>query len=55
MNQRNNWNNNIIKQKSKNININIEAFDGIRKSNSRIIFGFLLGIIIIDFIYECLD
>ena len=31
----------------------LEGFDGIRKDNSRIIFGVLLGIIIIDFIYEC--
>lgn len=37
-----------------NININIkEGFDGIRKSNSRVIFGILLGIIILDFAYEC--
>ena len=32
-----------------------EGFDGIRKSNSRVLFGILLGIIILDFIYECLD
>jgi hypothetical protein len=31
-----------------------EGFDGIRKSNSRIIFIILLGIIIIDFIYQCI-
>ena len=36
------------------IDINIkEGFDGIRKSNSRIIFTILLGIIILDFAYEC--
>jgi len=29
-----------------------EGFDGIRKSNSRIIFTILLGIIILDFGYE---
>ncbi len=32
-----------------------EGFDGIRKSNSRIIFAILLGIIILDFAYECID
>ena len=37
----------------KDINIK-EGFDGIRKSNSRLIFIILLGIIILDFIYECL-
>lgn len=43
-------------KKSNNPILNIkEGFDGIRKSNSRIIFGILLGIIILDFIYECLD
>lgn len=31
-----------------------EGFDGIRKSNSRIIFTILLGIIILDFAYECI-
>lgn len=37
-------------------NINIkEGFDGIRKSNSRVVFGILLGIIILDFIYECMN
>jgi hypothetical protein len=30
-----------------------EGFDGIRKSNARIIFCILLGIIILDFAYEC--
>lgn len=37
---------------SKKLDIN-EGFDGIRKSNSRVIFGILLGIIILDFAYEC--
>lgn len=32
-----------------------EGFDGIRKSNARIIFCILLGIIILDFAYECLN
>ena len=32
-----------------------EGFDGIRKSNSRIIFTILLGIIILDFVYECMN
>ena len=32
-----------------------EGFDGIRKSNSRIIFTILLGIIILDVIYECMN
>ena len=32
-----------------------EGFDGIRKSNSRIIFGILLSIIILDFAYECIQ
>jgi len=31
-----------------------EGFDGIRKSNSRAIFTVLLGIIIVEFIYECM-
>lgn len=30
-----------------------EGFEGIRKDNSRIIFGLLLSFIIIDFIYDC--
>jgi len=43
-------------EKSNNVVLDIkEGFDGIRKSNSRIIFGILLGIIILDFIYECLE
>jgi hypothetical protein len=29
-----------------------EGFDGIKKDNSRIIFGILLALIIIDFIYD---
>ena len=32
-----------------------EGFDGIRKSNSRLIFGILLGIIILDFAFEYFD
>ena len=48
-------------KKSKNATRNLaarnlaikEGFDGIRKSNSRIIFTILLGIIILDFVYEC--
>jgi hypothetical protein len=46
-------NRNIRNNQVNNIRANIEAFDGIRKNNSRIIFSLLLGIIIIDFIYEC--
>lgn len=41
--------------KNKNSQFKIEGFDGIRKNNSRIIFGILISIIIIDFIYECMD
>ena len=33
----------------------IEAFDGIRKDNSRIIFGILLSIITIDIIIDCFN
>jgi len=39
--------NNIVNNNTKGKNI-IETFDGIRKDNSRIIFGCLLTIIIID-------
>ena len=39
--------------RKQDINIK-EGFDGIRKSNSRIIFTILLGIIILDFAYECI-
>ena len=51
---------NINKKLEKNINngnhdINLlEGFEGIRKDNSRMIFGILLTFIIGDFIYECL-
>jgi len=49
----------LKKEKSNNIEKNAldvkEGFDGIRKTNSRIIFGILLGFIILDFVYECLD
>lgn len=31
----------------------IETFDGIRKDNSRIIFGILLSIITLDVIIDC--
>ena len=31
----------------------IETFDGIRKDNSRIIFGILLSIITLDILIEC--
>jgi hypothetical protein len=44
---------NIRNNQVNNIRANIEAFDGIRKNNSRIIFSLLLVIIIVDFIYEC--
>jgi len=48
-------------EKNKNATRNLETrklaikegFDGIRKSNSRIIFTILLSIIILDFVYEC--
>lgn len=47
-------NNNTNRNLDQNLDINIkEGFDGIRKSNSRIIFAILLGIIILDFAYEC--
>jgi hypothetical protein len=32
-----------------------EGFDGIRKYNARLIFGILLGIIILNFAYECVN
>jgi len=44
-----NNNSNIVNQGSNKSLITIETFDGIRKSNSRKIFGILLIIIIIDF------
>ena len=44
-----NSNNNIVNQVSNKSLVTIETFDGIRKSNSRKIFGILLIIIIIDF------
>jgi len=43
---------NIINKKYNGKNI-IENFDGIRKDNSRVIFGVLLTIIIIDIVIEC--
>jgi hypothetical protein len=43
-----------ISNKKYNVKNIIETFDGIRKDNSRIIFGFLLTIIIIDIAIECL-
>jgi hypothetical protein len=45
---------NNLDNKNMLANSMFEGFDGIRKDNSRIIFGVLLGIIIIDFIYECI-
>jgi hypothetical protein len=43
-------NNGFENEGFKNI---IETFDGIRKDNSRIIFGILLSIITIDVIMDC--
>ena len=43
-------NNYLENEGFKNI---IETFDGIRKDNSRIIFGILLSIITIDVIMDC--
>ena len=40
----------FINEGFKNI---IETFDGIRKDNSRIIFGILLSIITLDIIIDC--
>ena len=37
----------------KNEGYIIETFDGIRKDNSRIIFGILLSIITLDIIMDC--
>ena len=46
----------LKKEKSNNTALDVkEGFDGIRKTNSRIIFGILLGFIILDFVCECLD
>jgi hypothetical protein len=48
--------NNTTRNLDRKQDINIkEGFDGIRKSNSRIIFTILLGIIILDFAYECMN
>jgi ribosomal protein S13 len=42
----------LTKKLSKKINENkIEAFEGVRKNNSRLIFGILLSFIIADLIY----
>ena len=42
----------LTKKLVKKINENkIEAFEGVRKNNSRLIFGILLSFIIIDLIY----
>ena len=46
--------NNTTRNLDRNLDIK-EGFDGIRKSNSRIIFTILLGIIILDFAYECMN
>ena len=55
----NNKMNNKMQNKMQNKNrkrdiqqILSEGFDGIKKDNSRIIFGILLTLIIIDFIYD---
>ena len=42
----------MYKNNENNVNI-IETFDGIRKDNSRIIFGILLSIITLDILIEC--
>jgi len=47
----NNTARNLVQNLNQNLDIK-EGFDGIRKSNSRIIFIILLGIIILDFAYE---
>ena len=39
--------------KNEGFKYTIEAFDGIRKDNSRIIFGILLSIITLDIIIDC--
>ena len=49
----NNTNRNLDRNLDRTLDIK-EGFDGIRKSNSRIIFTILLGIIILDFAYECI-
>jgi|GWRWMinimDraft_13_1066021.scaffolds.fasta_scaffold112548_1 hypothetical protein len=52
----NNTTRNLDRNLDRKQDINIkEGFDGIRKSNSRIIFTILLGIIILDFAYECMN
>ena len=50
----NNTTRNLDRQLDRQLDIK-EGFDGIRKSNSRIIFTILLGIIILDFVYECIN
>jgi hypothetical protein len=45
-------NENFKNERFKNI---IETFDGIRKDNSRIIFGILLSIITLDIIIDCIS
>jgi hypothetical protein len=50
----NNTTRNLDRQQDRQLDIK-EGFDGIRKSNSRIIFTILLGIIILDFVYECMN
>lgn len=44
---------NMVKNKKYNLKNIIEPFDGIRKDNSRVIFGFLLTIIMIDIVIDC--
>ena len=43
----------MIQNKEFKNEVYIETFDGIRKDNSRIIFGILLSIITLDIIIEC--
>ena len=50
------YKNNIIQNKdfeNEGFKTIIETFDGIRKDNSRIIFGILLSIIALDVIMDC--
>ena len=61
MNQNNNFKNEGIKNegiknegiKNEGFEYIIETFDGIRKDNSRLIFGILLSIITLDIIIDC--
>ena len=51
MNQNNDFKNEGIK--NEGFEYIIETFDGIRKDNSRLIFGILLSIITLDIIIDC--